>query len=324
MASRYVAKPIRPTTGLVRNDHSITLSDGSTQRIFRKGSVKGERAQVRNYEIKDAKRRILNRIPLQERRIRGAMVRAIDTFELELLKLERLGGRDRQGQLKVVEKSRLLLTCNKLAKNKVKELKSIVQSEIEASVKTYMIGVRRSIPNKDDLSLQQINEIAKRKAKEIMMSKVAGKSANQRMNRYSLKIRDELMKHAEFNQVERIKRLRQVKKKLVDPKNSQKSCVARGVARLSRTEQNRAMHEAVLEYMVKNDYKFAYWRLSNAHKFYGGSEVCEVLATNTGDGVSTALTTSGASLDTAGLYLSDAYPTIPHANCMCSVEPIFI
>lgn len=324
MASRYVAKPIRPTTGLVRNDHSITLSDGSTQRIFRKGSVKGERAQVRNYEIKDAKRRILNRIPLQERKIRGAMVRAIDDFELELLKSERLGGRDRQGQLKVVEKSRLKSVCNQLARNKVRELKSLVEKEIEASVKTYMIGVRRSIPNKDDLKMAEINAIAKKKARQIMRSKVAGKSANQRMNRYALKIRDELMKHAEFRQADRIQRLRILKKKLVDPKNSQKSCVARGVARLSRTEQNRAMHEAVLEYMVKNDYKFAYWRLSNAHKFYGGSEVCEVLATNTGDGVSTALTTSGASLDTAGLYLSDAYPTIPHANCMCSVEPIFI
>ena len=123
MVNRYEAKDIRPKTGLVKTNHKVRMSDGTSLGIKRKGSIKGERNRVKDIEVKDAKRRILNRIPLQERKIRGTMLRAIDDFELIVLKLERLGGRDRQGNLKVVEKSKLLQTCNKFSKNKVKELK---------------------------------------------------------------------------------------------------------------------------------------------------------------------------------------------------------
>ena len=307
MANRYEAKAIRPKTGIVKNDHKVKMSDGTSLQVIRKGSIKGERNRVRDAEIKDAKRRILNRIPLQERKIRGTMLRAIDDFELIVLKLERLGGRDRQGNLKVVEKSKLLRTCNKFSKNKVKELKNRVELEIESSVKTYMIGIRRSLPNRDLLSMDKIKEIAKRKAKEIMKTKIAGASTNQRINRYGLKIRDGLMNHAELNKMGRIANLKKLKKNFVDPKNSHRSCIARGVARITRTEQNRAMHEAVLEFMQANNFEFVYWRLSNAHKSYGGNEVCEVLATNTGEGVEKSLLQSNNNLNRSGLYLADAF-----------------
>ena len=79
--------------------------------------------------------------------------------------------------------------------------------------------------------------------------------------------------------------------------------------------------------MDKAGIQFAYWRLSPAHPWYGGAEICEKLAVNTGPGVQEALQDKGhdpASVNQRGLYLTSNYPHIPHPNCRCFQEPLFL
>jgi hypothetical protein len=83
------------------------------------------------------------------------------------------------------------------------------------------------------------------------------------------------------------------------------------------------MHKATEKVMREAGVELAYWRLSAAHKSYGGNEICEVLAESTGIGVNEALDGRSASISTVGLYTIDNFPDIPHPNCMCSIEPVF-
>ncbi len=323
MADRFVAEDVASNLGIVDNSHKVELSDGSTMRVYNIRNGRGERTKMQSLELKDAKRRIMNRIVGQNRKIRGHMIRLIDDFELNLLRLEREGIRDRQGKLRPAHKKKLVSDTNRLVKSKIKDLANQVEQNIESSVKTYLIGLRRASPNKDILDMDKIRRIASKKAKQIMSKKIKGVSAKQRIGRYALKMRAELLNHGEYNQVDRISRLSVIKKNLVDPKNSQRSCVAKGITRISRTEQNRAMHEAVLEVMDSAGIELGYWRLSSSHKWYGGGEICEVLATNTGDGVESILRKTGSNLSSLGLYSADSFPTLAHPNCMCSIEPVF-
>jgi len=323
MADRFEAKDINSGTGIVKSSHKVALSDGSTMRVYRKSVMRGDRARVRKLEIRDAKRRILNRVVKQDRAVRSSMNNLIEDFEMMMFKEEKAGARDRQGKLRRGRKSIIKAKTNKLVKNKVVELRSKVKGDIEASVKTYLIGVRRSLPDRNQLPMSKINQMAKDKANQIMNSKSHGKTANQRIARYAKRMSDELMVQADLSYVDRRQRTSVLKKRLVDPKSSHRQCVAKGVSRISRTEQNRAMHSATLDIVKDLGVQLAYWRLSASHKNYGGSEICEVLASNTGAGVADALNSSTSNLDRSGLYLADAFPEVPHPNCMCSIEPVF-
>ena len=324
MADRFTPKDLDAGSGLVSKDHKVLLTNGESLRVYRGGSLKGNRGRMRNLEMRDAKRRILNRVVKQDRAVRSSMNKLIDDFEMMMFKEEKRGARDRQGRLRRGRKAIIQAKTNKLVRAKVVEMRGRVRDDIEASVKTYLIGVRRSLTDRNQLPMSKINQMARDKAKQVMNSKSYGKTANQRVARYAKRMSDELMVQAELSFVERRQRMSVLKKRLVDPKGSHRQCVAKGISRINRTEQNRAMHSATLDVMNDLGVELAYWRLSSSHKNYGGGEVCEVLATNTGGGVEDALRRASANVDRTGLYLADAFPVVPHPNCMCSIEPVFI
>ena len=322
MADRFTPQSLDTGSGLVKDDHKVLLSNGESMRVYRR-AIRGNRATVKDLEIRDAKRRILNRVVKQDRAIRSSMNKLIDDFEMLMFREEKAGARDRQGRLRRGRKAVIQAKTNKLVRAKVVEMRGKVREDIEASVKTYLIGVRRSLDDRSQLPMSKINQLAKDKAKQIMSSKSYGKTANQRVARYAKRMSDELLTQADLSYVERRQRMSVLKKRLVDPKGSHRQCVAKGISRINRTEQNRAMHSATLDIMKDLGVELAYWRLSNSHKNYGGAEVCEVLATNTGEGVDRVLRESSSNIDRSGLYLAEAFPAVPHPNCMCSIEPVF-
>ncbi len=97
--------------------------------------------------------------------------------------------------------------------------------------------------------------------------------------------------------------------------------------RLVVAEEMRAANEIAVLLMQDVGAELAYWRLSPAHPWYGGGEICEVHAADTQDGVGQTLRSLGvapSSVDTEGLHHIDRWPHYPHPYCMCYPEPLFI
>ncbi len=271
-------------------------------------------------EIKDAKRRILNRLPVQEARVRRVMRQGIAQARVLYKEADRSARRN-GGELRVVEKSRVSREVTKIASECVSQMRDEVLTNLEGSVKTYLISVRRSLPDRSKLPMRVIKDIARKTAVEIYQrpSGSEGKNTAQRLSALGVRIERELM-----GQVEREGRdVNRLNTALVDPKGSNSACVSRGFARINRTEQNVAMHQATLEVGKSLGIKLYYWRLSAAHKSYNGTEICEVLSVSTGSDVLTVMPT-GAGLNLSGLYTDESLPQVPHPNCMCSIEPVII
>lgn len=319
---KFEAQSIESGTGLVKQRHEVRTRGGALVELTaRPMSVrKGER----NYELGDAKRRILNRLPVQDGRVRTVILEGMAKAERVFKSADR--SRDkRTGELRPPEQVRVTQEVGQVVSETVRELRDAVVDNLERSVKTYLIGVRRSLPDKDQLPMAMINEIASRKAREVYRARTGKNqmSTPMRLSALGARMESELLKHLNVGMLDRLKRERVLKKALVDPKGSNIACVAKGVSRINRTEQNRAMHEAVVELAQSIGISLFYWRLSAAHKSYGGREICEVLSVSTGYDVEELLPT-GFSGSLNGLYSANSLPDIPHPNCMCSIEPVVV
>lgn len=321
MSSKRFTPKSSSKTGTISSKHTIRLSDGTTQVLSSK--PRSVRKGEKNDEVRDAKRRILNRLSRQEGRIRGLVQEGVNTFEREIHKVELKSKRDKDGKLKVVEKSKLTQSLEKVVRGVVRDVRDEIFNNLKGSIKTYLIGVRRGSPKGDLLSMKEIEELSSRIAVSVYKKKTGknNKTTANRLGALGANMEVELSKLMDKTFVERFNYRSILKKKLIDPKGSGDACVSRGVARISRTEQNRAIHEATLEVMKIKNISLAYWRLSASHVSYGGAEVCEVLAVGTGLGVEDVVP-SGVSI--LGLYMANSFPSIPHPNCMCSIEPLYI
>lgn len=98
--------------------------------------------------------------------------------------------------------------------------------------------------------------------------------------------------------------------------------IHKSLARLQRSEAQRANHLVANRIFKTANVTFAYWRLSPLHPNYGGDEICDRLADATGEGVLDALGDKVFSTDVRGLYLTTAYPDTPHPHCLCYAEPL--
>lgn len=90
-------------------------------------------------------------------------------------------------------------------------------------------------------------------------------------------------------------------------------------------EQARITNDVETEIMRASGIELAYWRLSPAHPWYGGSEICEVLAAYENPDIDRYLnqnpeTRSGISL--SGLHRISDWPAYPHPWCKCYAEPL--
>lgn len=98
---------------------------------------------------------------------------------------------------------------------------------------------------------------------------------------------------------------------------------AKKLQRMLVAEETRLANEVERRVVRASGAGFAYWRLNPRHKWYGGAEICEVLASSTGSDVLSELRrlkvdTSQVALE--GLYTVDNYPEYPHPFCICFLE----
>ena len=92
---------------------------------------------------------------------------------------------------------------------------------------------------------------------------------------------------------------------------------------LDHNEQARKAKDVEKAMLQEAGVTFGYWRLCATHKWYGGKEICEVLASQTSPEVAQAMRDRGVdpkTADIAGLYLIDNMPEHPHPNCQCFIE----
>lgn len=90
------------------------------------------------------------------------------------------------------------------------------------------------------------------------------------------------------------------------------------VRRIARTEYLRSQRDASAAVYRDMGVGFVYWRLSAAHVWKGGREICEQMAAAVS---SDSRVPPGT--DPAGLYAIDEVPGSPHPHCMCYLEPAF-
>lgn len=308
--------------GLLSNTHTVRTVSGSTFTVqAQPASVKkGER----NYEIADAKRRILNRLPTQEGKVRTLMLEGIKKADVVFGRYDLKRNRT-TGKLRPPDKTALAKDLERVVRGTIRGARDQILENIESSVKTHLIGVRRSLKDKDQLPMSTINQIAKRKALQIYNQPTgkSGMNTAQRLGGVGAKMEAELGKLMDMGLLKRIEQRAKLKKALVDPKGANRACVAKSISRINRTEQSRAMHSATIEAMQAIGVNLFYWRLSASHKDYGGTEICEVLSVSTGMDVPSALPPNFSG-SLSGLYTDNSVPDLPHPNCMCTLEPIVV
>lgn len=100
---------------------------------------------------------------------------------------------------------------------------------------------------------------------------------------------------------------------------------AKKLQRLLVAEESRLANEVERRVFQASGVNFGYWRLSPLHKWYGGNEICEILASNEDPRVSEMLARSGRALSKVplkGLYSLNRWPDYPHPYCKCYLEPL--
>ena len=322
MARKYVPKDLKKGKGIISRNHTVATRGGGTLKVSQNLGVTNKGMGL--LETEDAKRRILNRLPQQEGRIKTLISEAMFKTEKLLQKADASRVKSEDGTWKVVKKSLISSKITDIVGSTVKKINHEIVSNIQGSIKTYLIGLRRDSKT-EFLSMSEINEISKKKALQIYRQKVGKdkKTTPHRVAAMGVRLETELYKTIDQTHTERFNGRKGLRRRLLDPRGSNIPCVARGVARINRTEQNRGIHEAVIGVLEDSDVPLAYWRLSASHKDYGGGEICEVLSTNTGGGVESVLANRNIIASTSGLYTVSDFPMIPHPNCMCSIEPLF-
>jgi hypothetical protein len=96
---------------------------------------------------------------------------------------------------------------------------------------------------------------------------------------------------------------------------------------LFTAEQARLTNEVEVGILRAVGIRLAYWRLSPSHPWYGGNEICEVLASNQDPGIARNLSLmpgGGAGIVLEGLYRVSEWPHYPHPYCRCFPEPVIL
>jgi hypothetical protein len=94
--------------------------------------------------------------------------------------------------------------------------------------------------------------------------------------------------------------------------------------RLMVAEETRMANFAEIRFLSSSGIDLAYWRLDPSHKWYGGTEICEHLASVINPVVRDSLEYVGIHLSDAelmGLHPLEGWPAYPHPYCKCHPEP---
>jgi len=98
----------------------------------------------------------------------------------------------------------------------------------------------------------------------------------------------------------------------------------RQVRRVLVAEETRLANQIEIETIQSSGVKYAYWRLSASHKWYGGKEICEYYASRILPSVQTKLGRLGVGdTELQGLHEVGRWPQYPHPFCRCYPEAWF-
>jgi len=98
--------------------------------------------------------------------------------------------------------------------------------------------------------------------------------------------------------------------------------------RLLVAEEARMANAVEVGLMRAHGMGFSYWRLDPSHKWYGGGEICEILAYEVDFQIINQLELAGIEgsmgVKLEGLHSLDAWPSFPHPHCRCHPEPLIL
>lgn len=97
--------------------------------------------------------------------------------------------------------------------------------------------------------------------------------------------------------------------------------------RLLIAEETRVANAVELATIKEFGIRFVYWRLSPAHRWYGGKDICEVHASRVSVDTMTSIEAAGVDpvgLELEGLYRVGSVPAYPHPFCKCFLEPFIV
>jgi hypothetical protein len=96
--------------------------------------------------------------------------------------------------------------------------------------------------------------------------------------------------------------------------------------RINVAEETRAANLAEVKLLEKSGVAYARWKLSPAHKWYGGTEICEWHAYRIDLTVVNELRAIGVDVsepEMHGVFAVDRWPDFPHPHCKCFPEAWF-
>ncbi len=94
--------------------------------------------------------------------------------------------------------------------------------------------------------------------------------------------------------------------------------------RILIAEETRLANQIEVAVLRAAGVNLAYWRLNPSHKWYGGQEICEHLASRVLPDVANLVSRSGSTAVLAGLNRVSRYPSFPHPFCKCYPEPFVL
>lgn len=283
-------------------------------------------------QLNDSRRITLGNLAREEATLRGTFRGSTAEFNKLRQSAERGGGILPEGTLDPVRQAELRSQADRLVRRDFERqganIRETIGSATTREMRAQMDVLRRMgvpLPSKSEMTA-----LANQATNTVMNDPFPGtdKSLNDRLTREAGRARGRYEQYinAQSNK-ERARAMDHLRRGLHDPMPGRTrvdgGSVGKALARIQRTEQRRALQEANTELARKVGFEFMYYKLSPNHRWYGGGEVCEVLAVTTGPGVVDRLRQLGADpgqVDLQGLFLRDQFPQVPHPNCMCMQE----
>jgi hypothetical protein len=234
--------------------------------------------------------------------------------------VERVSTRKKDGQMYARDKKRLKGMMERLANESLKaeifDLRRGVQGAVARGLRESAKDLRDlgySVEMSKKKNVQRSKEIMREAEENITMGIAALRVAHEKIKKHGQEMIDSTPSLYK-------RRKNRFKKRVVnthETNNVDGGSLNKAIQRIRRTEYQKAHHKATRLMMDEHGIRFCYWRLSVNHRWYGGNEICEILASSTGSHAKR----KGGNLPRKGLYAVDEFPQLPHPNCMCQMEP---
>ena len=217
----------------------------------------------------------------------------------------------------------------------VRTMQNNLKSSIESSIKLALKKQNSALKEfgNQGLSEKEINSIAKSHSKSFLKEEFpikSGVNASIRLKNQTLSMRQKIIEQSKkYIQTKDIAQIRKNIRMALISESPGATPIKGGSSlkqmnRIFVAEQTRKVNDAVREGMKKSGEIFVYWRIDPSHPWYGGNEICEVLANQSSGTTVNKLRDLGistSSVDLSGLYHISDLPEYPHPFCRCHQMP---